>query len=130
MDKYKTKRTINKWFLPIKLNELSLDAQKSIQSFDEYRKKLTFEQVIKFFLYAINGEKDSLHHMHQELRDVRPLKEVLDLDTIHYSQLSRTLKALDSSVLMEIFHQLLAQVHGKTQQSQKNNVYLRKLLVI
>ncbi len=84
-DKYKTKRTINKWFSPINLKTMSPTAQKSIRSFNEYRKKLTFEQVMKLFLYAINGEKDSLRHMHQELRDFRPLKEAMELDTIHYS---------------------------------------------
>ncbi|MGL9920432.1 hypothetical protein IGK44_002584 [Enterococcus sp. DIV1248a] len=43
MDKYKTKMTINKWFSFIKTENLSLTARQSIQQFNAYTKKLTFE---------------------------------------------------------------------------------------
>jgi len=123
MDKYKTKMTINKWFSLIKLENLSSSSQKSIQDFNRYAKKLTFIKVLKLFLFAINEETESLRHLDQQL--VHPkLKKAIKVDTVSYSQLSRALKALDTSVLLEIFNQLLERVHQKTHISSQRKIYL------
>lgn len=123
MDKYKTKRTINKWFSFIQFEQLSKKSREAIHSFNRYSKKLTFLKALKLFLHAINDETDSLRHMEQQL--VNPhLKEVMEIDTISFSQLSRALKALDRTVLLDIFHQLLALVHQKTVVRSKEKLYL------
>lgn len=123
MDKYKTKMTINKWFSYIHLKNVSDKAQESIQSFNRYSKKLTFKKVIRLFLYAINDETESLRHLSQQLVNPK-LQEAIEIKNISYSQLSRALKALDFSVLMELFNQLLSLVHEKTMIKSKKKIYL------
>lgn len=54
MDKYKTNTAFNKWFSAIKLGKLSVNSQKCIFDYNSYRKKLSFEAVLKLFLYAVN----------------------------------------------------------------------------
>ena len=123
MDKYKTKMTINKWFSYISLETLSESSRQTISQFNRYSKKLTFKKVLKLFLYAINDETDSLRHLDQQL--VNPnLKKVIDIESISYSQLSRALRKIDPSVLMDIFTQLLSLVHEKTVVQSNERVFL------
>lgn len=123
MDKYKTKRTINKWFSSIKFEQLSPNAREIIAEFDRYSKKLTFKKVMWLFLYAINDQTKSLRHLSQQL--VNPqLKKVIGLDKISYSQFSRALRGIECSVLMEIFNQLLSFVQEKTEIKSKKKLYL------
>lgn len=123
MDKYKTKMTINKWFSYINLEQLSFNSRQAIKSFNRYAKKLTFDKTIRLFLYAINDETESLRHLDQQL--VNPhLKKAIGIDSISYSQLSRAIKALEPSVLMEIFTHLLSFVHKKTAVKSKEKLYL------
>ena len=106
MDKYKTKMTIKKWFSYINLNSLSGEAKVAIQKFNAYRKKLTFDCALKLFLFAINDETESLRHLDRQL--INPnMKKTFGLDSISYSQLSRALKDIDQTVLMEIFTLLI-----------------------
>lgn len=84
MDKYNTKTTINKWFSFIKLENLSPTSRQAIKTFDRYAKKLTFEKVLKLFLFAINDETESLRHLDDQL--INPgLRKAVDLDSISYS---------------------------------------------
>ena len=119
MDKYKTKMTINKWFSYISLETLSESSRQTIGQFDRYSKKLTFKKVLKLFLYAINDKTDSLRYLDQQLVNPK-LKKVMGMESISYSQLSRALRKIASSVLMDIFTQLLSLVHEKTVCNQKN----------
>lgn len=65
---------------------------------------------MKLFLYAINDETNSLRHLDNRL--VNPnLRKVIRIDEISHSQLSRAIRALDSSMLMYIFSQLLLLVY-------------------
>jgi hypothetical protein len=123
MDKYRGKKTINKWFSYINFKLLSGEAKIAIQKFDSYRKKLTFENTLQLFLFAINDETESLRHLDKQL--VNPnMRKTFKLESISYSQLSRALKALDYSVLMEIFTQLLSQVQQKTKGHSKKKIYI------
>ena len=123
MDKYKTKKTIKKWLSFINLEKLSGKSQKAIQSFDSYVKKLTFDRALRLFLFAINNETKSLRHLDSQL--VNPdLRKTFEMDEISYSQLSRALKKLDTSVLMEIFSQLLLLVHQQTEGQKNEKIYL------
>lgn len=103
--------------------KLSSSARQSIQQFNAYTKKLTFERVIKLFLYAINNESKSLRHLEEQLKNPK-LKNVIGIDRISYSQLSRAIKSLDHAVLMEIFNQLLSLVHQKTAGLSNKRIYL------
>ncbi|WP_338486739.1 hypothetical protein [Ruoffia tabacinasalis] len=123
MDKHNTKTTINKWFSFIKTENLSLTARQSIHQFDAYTKKLTFERVLKLFLFAINNETESLRHLDQQLVDPK-LKKAVGVNRISYSQLSRALKVIDNEVLLEIFYQLLSLVRQKTAGHSNKRVYL------
>ena len=123
MDKYKQKKTIKKWFSYINLNSLSGEAKVAIQKFNAYRKKLTFDCALKLFLFAINDETESLRHLDRQL--INPnMKKTFGLDSISYSQLSRALKDIDQTILMEIFIQLLEMVKLKTMRTSKKKLYL------
>jgi len=123
MDKYKTKMTINKWFSFINLEKLSGKSRKAIESFDTYVKKLTFIRALRLFMFAINDETKSLRHLDDQL--VNPdLRKAIDIEKISYSQLSRAIRALDSSVLMEIFSQLLLLVRQRTEGQKNEKIYL------
>lgn len=123
MDKYKSISAFNKWFSPINLEKLSVSSQNAIANFNSYRKKLDFEAILKLFIYAINEEKESLRDLNTSLIN-QSLRRETGIKTMSHSQLSRAFNALDSSVLEEIFHQLLKKVHEKTKANKRNSCYL------
>lgn len=67
MDKYKTNSAFNKWFSPINLEKLSILSKQKIVDYNSYRKKLSFEAVLKLFLYGTNEEKESLRDLSTSL---------------------------------------------------------------
>lgn len=123
MDKYKTKSTINKWFSAIKLKNLSKKAQVHITAFNRYQKKITFEHALKLFLFAINEQKESLRAIDTSFVSPKFQAEMA-LESVSYSQLSRILATLETDVLIDIFGQLLHQVHGKQVRNKRNHHYL------
>ncbi len=123
MDKYKLISAFNKWFSPINSEKLSISSKKSIGHFNSYRKKLNFEAVLQLFLYAINEEKESLQDLSMSLMN-QSLQRATDVESISHSQLSRAFIALDSTVLEEIFQQLLQKVQEKTTPNKRNSFYL------
>ncbi|EOT29024.1 hypothetical protein OMQ_01550 [Enterococcus saccharolyticus subsp. saccharolyticus ATCC 43076] len=123
MDKYKTNSAFNKWFSAINLENLSVCAKQFIVNYNSYRKKLSFEAVLKLFLYAINEEKESLRDLSTSLIN-ESLQLETDVTTISHTQLSRAFNALDSSVLEEIFQRLLEKVHYQTRPTKRNSLYL------
>lgn len=125
MDKYNTISAFNKWLSPIHLENFSNSAQKEISSFDAYRKKLDFKELLSLLLYAINEEKESLRDLSASLTH-SPLQKETGLESISHSQLSRSLNDLDSLVLEEIFQQLLQSqsVNEKTRPNKRNSLYL------
>ena len=123
MDKYKTNSAFNKWFSPINLEKLSILSKQKIVDYNSYRKKLSFEAVLKLFLYGTNEEKESLRDLSTSLI-IKQLQKETHVETISYSQLSRSLLALDTDVLVEIFQQLLLKVSQKTTPSKRNHLQL------
>lgn len=123
MDKYKTFSAFNKWFSYINFDTCSLKAQQQIRKYNAYRKKLSFESVVKLFLYAINEERGSLRELTASLFHTRLQKEV-GLVSISHSQLSRALHALDSPVLEEVFSHLLQSVQEKLKPTKRNHLCL------
>ena len=98
MDKYKTNSAFNKWFSPINLEKLSNLSKQKIADYNSYRKKLSFESVLKLFLYGTNEEKESLRDLSTSLI-IKQLQKETKVETINHSQLSRSLSALDTDVL-------------------------------
>lgn len=123
MDKYKTKTTFQQWFSPISFNNLSQKAQESIQQFNRYSKKLSFDAFLKLLTFAVNGELDSLRHIDAALLSP-DLQKAIDLESISYSQLSRKLAEVDTQILEEIYYQLLSQLHQATQVRRHKALYL------
>ena len=123
MDKYNTISAFNKWLSPINLEKLSVSSQNSIVLFDAYRKKLDFKAFLALLLYGINEERESLRDLSTSLI-LSPLQKEIGLESISYSQLSRSLNHLDSHVLEEIFQQLLLSVQEKTRPTKRNSLYL------
>ncbi|WP_223273151.1 hypothetical protein [Enterococcus sp. OL5] len=112
MDKYKTNSAFNKWFYAIKLENLSVYSKQFIHDYNSYRKKLSFEAVLKLFLYAINEEKESLRDLSTSLIN-EALQIEIDVPTISHTQWSRAFNALEPKVFEEIFQQLLKKSNTK-----------------
>ena len=123
MDKYKTISAFNKWLSPINLEKLSIFSKKSISAFDAYRKKLDFKALLSLLLYGVNEERESLRDLSTSLT-LSPLQKEIGLESISYSQISRSLNHLDSCILEEIFQQLLVSVQEKTRPNKRNSLYL------
>lgn len=123
MDKYKTNSAFNKWFSPINLEKLSFLSKQKITHYNLYRKKLSFEAVLKLFLYGIHEEKESLRDLSTSLM-IKQLQKETHVEMISYSQLSRSLIDLDTNVLVEIFQQLLLEVSQKTKPTKRNHLQL------
>lgn len=84
---------------------------------------MNFSAVLKLFLYGINEEKESLRDLSTSL--IRfSLQQETEVDSISYSQLSRVLNTLESSILDAIFQELLQRVHAKTKPNKTNRFYL------
>ncbi|ELA69078.1 hypothetical protein OGO_02517 [Enterococcus faecium EnGen0015] len=86
-------------------------------------KKLSFEAVLKLFLYAVNEEKESLRDLSTALID-RSLQLETDVSSISHTQLSRAFNALEPKVLEEIFQQLLEKVQHQIKPTKRNHLYL------
>ncbi|MCB5950444.1 IS4 family transposase [Enterococcus sp. BWT-B8] len=123
MDKYKTNSAFNKWFSAIKLENLSVYSKKWILDYNSYRKKLSFESVLKLFLYVINEEKESLRDLSTSLIN-ESLQIETDVTTISHTQLSRAFNVLEPKVLEEIFQQLLEKVQHQMKPTKRNSLYL------
>ena len=123
MDKYKSNSAFNKWLSPIQLKKLPFSIRKRIDAFNNYQEKLYYHTALHLFLYAVNEEKESLREIDASLVS-KNLQKEFQLESISYSQLSRTLPLLDSEVLMAIFYQLLGQVKSKQPVNKRNCLYL------
>ena len=51
----------------INLENLSVFSKQFVLNYNSYRKKLSFEAVLKLFLYGINEEKESLRDLSTSL---------------------------------------------------------------
>lgn len=71
----------------------------------------------------MNRELDSLRHIETQIF-IQSLQEELSLESISYSQISRTLNGLPTDVLWEIFNHLLAQVHPASVAPNSRKVFL------
>ena len=80
---------------------------------DAYTKKLTTEPFLKLLLFAQLHETESLHALINCLFDEQ-LQTGVNPDSISVSQLSRRLNGLDPALFQQLFIDLVAQIHQKT----------------
>lgn len=123
MDNYNSKTSFQKWFSQINFKFFSKEAKQLINEMNCYSKKLDFHTVLKIFLYAVYEELPSLRELDRAFWDSR-LRLEMQLDSIHYSNLSRRLKEIDSLILLEIFAQLVKKVQDIQPTTKRNSLQI------
>jgi len=92
--------------------------------FSDYRaRKLNVVNFIQLLVEAVLNQRGSLDEISEHLRSSHTLQQILGLDSISPSQLSRKLRALPSFLLQELFLHLA----GKLQQRTKDRKGIGKL---
>lgn len=123
MDKYNSKTSFQKWISAINLNDLSENAKNLIQYFDYYSKKLDFKTALKVLLHAVYEELPSYREIDRAFMDQRLCEEV-GIESLCHSSLSRKTTKIDSSVLMEIFTQLVRKVSNQRPSSKTTSLQI------
>src|SRR5699024_6899346 len=80
-------------------------------------------KALKIYLYAIDSEKESLRDLDTAFIDESIQKE-MGLESISFSQLSRKLAEIDSTILLAVFNQLLGSIKQKMPTHKRNSLYL------
>lgn len=112
MDKFTRKTSFEQWFLPIsstKLEELVESHQ-----LNYYTKKLQIASFLKLLLFAQLNEIESLRAVSETLFS-DDLQKATDLESISFSQLGRRLNQIPTDVFQQVFLDLVAQIHEKSQ---------------
>lgn len=123
MDKYTSKTSFQEWLSPIKLTNLSAEAQLMIQQFNYYSKKLNFQTVLNILLHAVYEGYPSYREVCRAFLDQRLCQEI-GVDSIDPSNLSRRMIEIDSTVLLELFQQLVAEIQKKNSTTKRNSLQL------
>ncbi|MCF8002056.1 MAG: IS4 family transposase [Halanaerobiales bacterium] len=111
MDKDITKTTFLQYLGPInfkKFEELITNL-----GVDKYVKKLSTSKMIILLIYSQLFNVDSLSHLSTELTCDDKLSELINLDSISTSQLSRKLRDLTPDLIENIFNQLVIKAIAK-----------------
>lgn len=123
MDKYNKKTAFQKWFSAINFNELSKEAQNTINNFDYYHKKLNFETTLKILLHAVYEELPSYREITRSFMDKGLCQEV-GIHSLSHSSLSRRGTEIKTNVLMELFLNLVKKVSLKRPSSKTSSLQL------
>ena len=105
MDKDITETTFLQYLKPInfkKFNEMI-----NFLGVDKYTKKLTTSTLVKILIYGQLINADSLTHLSTIVSNDDKLEKILNLESISTSQLSRTLRELNSEHVEKIFKGLV-----------------------
>ncbi|MEK5067767.1 IS4 family transposase [Sporosarcina sp. FSL K6-1508] len=111
MDKITRKTSFGQWFSPINI-QLVEENVKTMR-LDAYTKKLTTDSFLKLLLFAQLHETESLHALSDCLFN-KHLQVSTNLDSISVSQLSRRLNGMNPVLFQQLFLDLVAQIHQKT----------------
>lgn len=76
MDKYNAKTSFQKWFLSINFEDLSSQAQLTIENFDYYSKKTDFQTILKVLLHTVYEEFLSFRESNRAFIDDKLHQEV------------------------------------------------------
>jgi len=105
------------------LNLLDINDDYRCPFFDHRTQKLTVVKFIKLFIEAVLNQRGSLDEIAEHLRSSHPLQQILGLDAISPSQISRKLRSLPPLLFQELFLHLA----GKLQQLTKDRTGIGKI---
>ena len=108
MDKDNTKSTFTEYLMP--LNYEFMLAQIKHLNLDKYVKKLDCITTTKLFIFAQLLQIKSYTDIHLKLNETEKLQQLLRLESISISQLSRKFRDMDESLLEAVFKDLVQQV--------------------
>jgi hypothetical protein len=108
MDKDNTKSTFMEYLIPLNI-EIML-AQIKHLNLDKYVKKLDCITTTKLFVFAQLLQIKSYTDIHLKLNETQRLQQLLGLESISISQLSRKFRDMDESLLEAVFKDLVQQV--------------------
>lgn len=112
MDKFTQNNAFLQWLSPI--NQKLFDNLVQQLKLDYYTKKLFMRSFVSLLLHAQLHETESLHAISDGLFS-EELQQSIGLHSISTSQLGRRLNGITTTFFQEIFLDLVAQIHEKTQ---------------
>jgi len=112
MDKFTRKTSFEQWFTPISSKKL----EKLVEThhLNYYTKKLHITSFLKLLVFAQLNEIESLRAVSETLFS-DDLQKATDLESISFSQLGRRLNQIPTDVFQQVFLDLVAQIHEKSQ---------------
>jgi len=115
MDKITRKTSFEQWFSPISTEKM----QEYVEShqLNYYTKKLYMVSFLKILLYAQLNETESMRAVRDAMFS-EELQQLTNLDLISNSQLGRRLNQVPTEFFQQIFLDLVAQIHMKTEFEQ------------
>lgn len=108
MDKDNTKSTFTEYLIPLNY-EMMLQQIKHL-NLDKYVKKLDCITTRKLFIFAQLTQIKSYTDIHMKLTQMEKLQQLLGLESISISQLSRKFRDMDDALLETVFKDLVQQV--------------------
>src|ERR1700730_3382167 len=108
MDKDNTKSTFTEYLIPLNY-EMMLQQIKHL-NLDKYVKKLDCITTTKLFIFAQLTQIKSHTDIHMKLTQMEKLQQLLGLESISISQLSRKFRDMDDALLETVFKDLVQQV--------------------
>ena len=119
MDKFTRKTSFEQWFSPI--SQIKLEELVEIHQLNYYTKKLQMDSFLKLLLFAQLNETESMRDVHLKLFSDE-LQQVTGLESISFSQLGRRLNQVSTEVFQQLFLDLVAQIHEKSQYEQRRKI--------
>ncbi|QGG52138.1 IS4 family transposase [Lysinibacillus pakistanensis] len=116
MDKFTRKTSFEQWVLPISTTQM----EKLIESYqlNYYTKKLYITSFLRLLLFAQLNETESLRALSDTLFS-DDLQKATNLASISFSQLGRRLNQVPTEFFQQIFLNLVAQIHTKSNFEQR-----------
>lgn len=119
MDKFTRKTSFKQWFSPI--NQTFFDELVKTYQLDYYTKKLYMQSFMSLLLYAQLHETESLRALSDAVFSDDLQKEI-GFQSISFSQLGRRLNQIPTSFFQEIFLDLVAKIHVKTNFQKRRKI--------
>ncbi len=116
MDKFTRKTSFEQWFSPI--SSKKIEELVEAYQLNYYTKKLHIASFLKLFVFAQLNETESLRAVSETLFS-DDLQKATNLESISFSQLGRRLNQIPTEVFQELFLDLVAQIHEKSQYEQR-----------
>lgn len=116
MDKFTRKTSFEQWFSPI--SSKKIEELVEAYQLNYYTKKLHIASFLKLFVFAQLNETESLRAVSETLFS-DDLQKTTNLESISFSQLGRRLNQIPTEVFQELFLDLVAQIHEKSQYEQR-----------